>query len=225
MLSLLSQKFQIQPIIEQVTSLNPQKRIDLNVPTGKFFNDIWKIKDDIVGTPLGNVLNSLPNIGQARLLTLESGESYTAHTDPDDRIHLPIITNDFSYLIDITNNTMHHIPADGSLWYMDTSRTHVATNWGSTARIHLNIRMLLPHFDISKAGIHIKVVDGPFDWKQLSYIELMGEINRSVKSNIITGFDSSNERELFLNCDSNDFLNDVLDRIKSRGVDIRISKI
>jgi len=219
MLTELQHKFPIQPIVDQVLSLTLDKRYDLNRPTGKFFNDPWQTKEEFVGTPLGNVLAVLPNIGQARLLTLGSGESYTAHTDPDDRIHLPIITNEHSYLVDITNNRLHHIPADGRTWYMDTSQTHVAANWGGVPRIHLNIRVLLPHFESNKQGVHLKVVDGPIDWKQASYIELMGTINKLVKSKQVTGFESPNEKELFLNCD-HEVINPVIERIRQRGVEL-----
>ena len=119
MLTELQHKFPIQPIVDQVLGLKLNKRHDLNSPTGKFFNDPWQTNEEFVGTPLGDVLSVLPNVGQARLLTLDSGESYTAHTDPDDRIHLPIITNEHSYLVDISNNKLYHIPADGRTWYME----------------------------------------------------------------------------------------------------------
>jgi hypothetical protein len=223
MLTLLPQKFLIQPIVDQVVSFGDfGKRIDLNSPSGKFFNDPWIVKPEFKDTPLGNVLDSLGSIGQARLLCLDSSESYTAHYDPDDRIHLAVITNPHSFLVNITENKLYHLPADGQLWFMDTGKMHVAANWGARTRIHLNIRVLLPKFDRSKEGVHIKIKDGDFDWKQESYIEIMGTINRLIKSREITGFESSDPRELFLNCKNYNTFIDIVNRIRSKGVDIDI---
>lgn len=224
MLTLLPQKFPIQPIIDQVNSIgNFGKRLDLNSPSGKFFNDPWIVNTEFKNTPLGDVLESLENIGQARLLCLDSAESYTAHYDPDDRIHLAIITNPHSFLVNITDNKLYHLPADGQLWFMDTGKMHVATNWGPRTRIHLNIRVLLPKFDQSQKGVHIKINGGDFDWKQESYIEIMGTINRLIKSKEVTGFESSDPRELFLNCkDYNTFIN-IVERIRSKNIDIDIT--
>ncbi len=218
MLTELQQKFPIHPIIDQVNSLTIDKKLDLNVPSGKFFNDPWLVKDEFKNTPLGHVLESIPNCGQARLLCLKSGESYTAHTDPDDRVHLAIISNEFSFLVDIDNGNLHHLPVDGQLWLMDTSRIHVAANWGGWDRIHLNVRVLLPAFDKSMPGIHFKVIDGPQDWKQASYIELMGNINQGIKHNVITGFDAVNERELYINTSRPELFNPIINNIRDRGV-------
>lgn len=216
-----AQKFPIQPIIDQIQSLAPSKRFDLNKPSGKFFNDPWI--NLFPNTPLGDVLNSLGNIGQARLLTLDSAESYTAHTDPDDRYHLAITTNPYCYLIDLSNSELYHLPVDGHVVLMDTSRTHVAANYGATPRIHLNIRLLLPHYNPSRPGVHFKVVDGGFGWKQDSYIDIMGLINRGIKTGIIYGFEAPNDRELFVNCDSPVIFNDVVSNIRDRGVTLEVS--
>lgn len=220
MLTELQHKFPIQPIIDQVRSLTLDKRHDLNKPTGKFFNDPWEVKDEFKGTPLGNVLDSIPNCGQARLLTLASGESYTAHTDPDDRVHLAIINNEYSFLVDIDNNKLHHLPVDGQLWLMDTSRVHVAANWGGWDRIQLNVRVLLPHFNPTKSYMYFKVLDGLQDWKQASYIELMGKINQGIKHNIVTGFEAPSERELYINTTRPDLFEPIIRNIEDRGVQL-----
>jgi hypothetical protein len=218
MLTELQQKFPIQPIIDQVFAIDFDKTLNLNAPTGEFFNDPWTTLDQYKDTPLGKVLDSLENIGQARLLKLQSGESYTAHTDPDDRIHLPIITNEYSFLVDITNNHLYHLPANGNLWYMDTSRTHVAANWGPRPRIHLNIRVLLPRINDNHPKLRVKVVDGDFDWKQDSYIEIMGFINQQVKASNVTGFKGVSNRELLLNVLHPEIFDTIFARIRSRGV-------
>jgi hypothetical protein len=226
MLQLLPEKISIEPIIEQVQSLgNFGKRLVLNDMNGEFFSDPWTTKIEFNDTPLGNLLSQLGPIGQARLLCLESGESYTAHADPDDRIHLAVTTNPYSFLVDISGNHLHHIPADGSLWRMDTSKTHVAANWGPRSRVHLNIRCLLPKFKLDRSGIRIAVSGGDYDWKQETYIELMGFINQQIKNNYITGFSSTNERELFVNCDLPEMFLPMIDKIKSKNIAVEFTKL
>lgn len=220
MLSKLPQQFFIDSIINQVDQLSFGKRLDLNRPTGKFFNDPWQTLPEFESTPLGDVLKSLGNIGQARLLKLESAESYTAHADPDDRIHLAIVTNPYSFLVDIDDNKLYHLPADGQLWYMDTGKLHVASNWGGKARIHLNIRVLLPKFDKSKKGLYLKVLGDAVDWKQISYMPVMQLVNKEIKKGRITGFEAPSERELFLNTEFPELFDSAIRNILSHGVEV-----
>lgn len=224
MLTSMPQSFSIEPIIEQVNNMDYFKRLELNSPSGEFFNDPWKTKSEFKNTPLGNVLDSLGNIGQARLLSLESAESYTAHTDPDDRLHLAIITNPYSYLIDLTDDTLYHIPVNGRLWYMDTGKMHVAANWGPRARIHLNIRVLLPKYVEGRTSIKIKVVDGDYDWKQLAYNPLMAAINYQVKTGSVTGFRGINEKEVWLNVIEPNLFDNAIDEITKQGITLAVSR-
>lgn len=223
MLTELPQKFLIDPIIEQVNNLSLTKRMDINQPTGKFFNDPWVVKPEFKDTPLGNVLESLGSIGQARLLTLDSAESYTAHSDPDDRIHLAIITNPYCFLVDVENRNLYHLPADGRIWYMDTGPLHVATNWGGRPRVHLNIRMLLPRFDPLRSGFHLKITGGDFDWKQEASIEIMKTINQLIKSKEVTGFDAT-DKEVFINCNNYDVFEPIINTIQNKNISINLEK-
>jgi hypothetical protein len=223
MLKLTEKKFQIEPIIEQVLSLgNFGKRLYLNECTGKLLNGPYRVKPEYIGTPLGNVLEELGPIGEARLLRLEPSETYSAHSDPDDRLHLAIITNPHAYLIDFDEKRMYHLPADGNIWYMDTAPIHVAANFGPRDRIHLNIRMLLPHF--TYPGYKLSIVGGDFDWKQESYIELMSFFNKSIKEKIITGFEKIDDRSLLFNIKSLDFIFPYIKKLESKGFKIDITK-
>ncbi len=225
MLTLLDKKFNIDPIVEQVKSLGVFKRLELNTCTGQFFNDPWLTKDEFKNTPLGDVLDSLENIGQARLLSLDSGESYTAHCDPDDRIHLPIITNPYAYLVSITDNHLHHIPATGEIWHMDTGKIHVAANWGARTRVHLNIRVLLPKYNPLNAGLRIKVLDGDYNWKQLAYTPIMRIINPAVKNKQITGFKGLSEKEILVNTNIFSIFDEAFESIKQCGINLEVEKI
>jgi hypothetical protein len=219
MLTLSSHSFSIKPIIDQVKKLDFGKRLELNNRTGTFFNDPWEIKDEFKNTPLGDVLNVLGDIGQARLLRLTSGETYTAHYDPDDRIHLAIQSNPYSYLVDIGENKLYHLPVDGNVWYMDTGKLHVASNWGANDRIHLNIRVLLPKFSMERPYVRLTIYDDSYDWKQKHYLSVMGFINRKIKQKVITGFHSTDERVLFINTDDLTIFDNVV------GTGVEISKV
>jgi hypothetical protein len=140
------------------------------------------------------------DIGEARLLRLDTQETYTAHTDPDDRYHLNIISNEHCYLIDLETKTMHSLPVDGYLYYMDTSITHTAINLGSRERIHLNVRQRMPQ--CHGTPYHLEFTGGDFDWKYSLYYDLMKFLNLAVKMKDVTGLEKINDREILINCDS-----------------------
>lgn len=223
MLEFTNKIFSIDPIIEQVNSIWFEKRLSLNEPVGSFFGDPWQTLSEFNNTPLGNLLDSLGPIGEARLLKLTSAETYTAHADPDDRYHVAIITNPHSYIIDLDDQQLYHLPADGKLWRMDTSRIHVAANFGGRDRIHLNIRLLLPKFDNNKPSIRIRFDGGDFDWKQESYIEIMPMMNRLIKAGYISGFDRIDDRELLLNILDKSLLKSVIERLTDKGFIVTVS--
>lgn len=205
----------LSEIQQQVADIDwTAKRIALNESASGLFGGPYTVKQEYQGTPLGNLLESLGEIGEARLLKLESSESYTAHTDPDDRIHLAIETNPYAYLMDLDENKMYHLPADGTVWRMDTGKKHLAGNFGGYARIHLNIRAKLPSY--RSGGYHITISGGGVDWKQDLYIETMSYINRAVKNNAITGIEKLNDRELLLNCDKA-VIDDLKKMIEAKG--------
>lgn len=223
MLNFADKIFSIEPIINQVNSIWFDKRIVLNKQTGSFFGDAWETLPEYQNTPLGELLEQLGPIGEARLLKLSSAETYTAHADPDDRYHVAIVTNPYSYIIDLDNQTLYHLPVDGRLWRMDTSKIHVAANFGGRDRIHLNVRLLLPKFDPNKNNVRIKIEGGEFDWKQESYIEVMPEMNRLIKFNYIFGFDRVNERELLLNVIDKSIISSLINKLENKGFKVTVS--
>lgn len=226
MITKLPYKYNIEPVIEQVQSLsNFSKRLELNSATGNFFNDPWETKLEFKNTPLGNILDDIGPIGQARLLVLDSGESYTAHCDPDDRIHLAIVTNPYSFLVDISNKSMYHLPADGQLWHMNTGHLHVAANWGPRSRIHLNVRVLLPRYESSRPGLSIKVIKGDYDWKQLAYTPIMQVVNQSIKNKSITGFLGVTDKEILVNTEAPEIFEDAFKKITESGVVLEINHV
>ena len=212
----------IDPIVRQVNSIDFEKSLAVNYTDGSLLNGPYKTKPEYVGTPLGDLLEALGNPGEARLLKLECGESYTAHSDPDDRIHVAIVTNKHAYLINFDDKTMYHLPVDGECWLMDTSKTHIAGNFGARPRIHLNVRVALPKF--TAPGYSLKVDGGDYAWKQESYMILMSFFNRAIKDNIITGFEKVSEREVLINCNLEN-INPYIDELKTKGFDVGITDV
>ena len=115
----------------------------INRPTGNFFYDPWEIKEEYKGTICEKILKSLPGpYGEARVIIMQPGTTYMAHTDIDNRWHLNL-QGEQSYLIDLENLNMHLLTQDSYWYYMDAGRVHVASNYGSIPRIQLVVRELL----------------------------------------------------------------------------------
>jgi hypothetical protein len=112
----------------------------LNEPTGDFFYDTWKIKELYKDTIWQKVLDTMPmSIGQARIIKMLPGDSYMAHADIDNRWHLNL-TGEQAYLIDLDEKVMYECVRDNRWAYMDASRIHAATNYGSIPRLQLVVR-------------------------------------------------------------------------------------
>ena len=115
----------------------------INRSTGNFFYDPWEIKDEFQDTVFEQLLNTLPkNIGEARVIVLESENCYTKHADIDDRYHLNL-HGDEGYLIDLESNTMYHTVNDGNWYLMNAGILHTAASFGEHKRIQLVVRKLL----------------------------------------------------------------------------------
>lgn len=129
-------------LIEQALLLHPIKDevVVLNQHNGDFFYGTWTIKDEFKGTLWEEVLDSLPVvIGEARIITLKSGESYYGHADIDDRWHLNLQGNQ-SFLIDLDNHQMFKQHVDCIWQHMNAGKIHTACNFGSIPRIQLVVR-------------------------------------------------------------------------------------
>jgi len=73
--------------------------------------------------------------GRVRLFLLTPGTNYNMHGDQDFyRIHIPLITNDESFLI--VDNRLWHLEC-GYIYWVKVRDKHTAINAGKTNRIHL----------------------------------------------------------------------------------------
>lgn len=134
-------------LIEEALQTHPIEgsRVALNEPTGDFFYDGWKIKDEFKNTAWEKVLLTLPyTIGEARIIILEPNQSYMSHADIDNRWHLNL-TGRQSYLMDLDAQKMYKQQNDGQWRYMFADKIHTAGNYGSTSRIQVVVREPLKH--------------------------------------------------------------------------------
>ena len=82
-------------------------------------------------------------IGRLRILKLGSRRSLSFHKDPEPRIHIPIITNPGALMV--VEDFASHMKADGSAYFMNTTKYHTALNGGNNDRIHLVATILKSH--------------------------------------------------------------------------------
>lgn len=104
--------------------LDPFKETDF---TENLFSDLmpytYQILDDL-------------GLYRARIMGLPPRRCYRYHRDDSRRIHIPIITTDTCFLA--FNDGLHHLPANGSYYDVDTTQRHTAINASmSTHRVHL----------------------------------------------------------------------------------------
>jgi hypothetical protein len=82
-----------------------------------------------------DVLSKHFKLGRLRILKLNSRSSLSFHRDPEARIHIPIVTGPGALMV--VDREAFHIPADGSVYHVDTTKYHTALNGGNEPRIHL----------------------------------------------------------------------------------------
>jgi len=115
----------------------------INNPTGNFFYDPWKIKDEYKNTVWDEILKTLPySIGETRLINLKYGVCYQSHADIDDRYHLNI-QGDSSYIINLDDEILYKLNNDGYWYDFNAGPRHTAINVGYHDRIQLVVRKLL----------------------------------------------------------------------------------
>jgi len=192
---------------------NDEFRTTLNIPTGDFFYDKWILHDQYRDTIWENILSTLPiDIGEARIIILNSGTCYHSHSDIDNRYHLNISGNR-SYLIDLDSNSMYPTVMDG-IWYeMNTNLRHVAANFGSNDRIQLVVRKLLQRNKL-KNPIRISIVSNIISEK-LRFIfddTISPWLNVANKRGIIHNFSTDFKEKVFLDIE-NEYIDELINLV------------
>lgn len=163
----------------------------INEPTGNFFYDPWKLKDEYKGTVWETLYNSLPVAkGEARIIILDPGHAYQSHADIDDRYHLNILGEE-CFLIDLVREQMHKLSQDG-IWYdMNAGYHHTAANFGRLARVQLVVRKLLKRNKVDNpVAVTIKTKMGNLDHARYKFDNHISPwLNSANKNGYITDFE------------------------------------
>lgn len=106
-----------------------------------------KVKDD-VPEYLREIYSMFPGAHRTRFARLAAQSNIKPHIDYDTqygiRLHIAIDTNEECYNggFDREGNELkYHIPADGSVWFINPGYKHYAVNGGGTPRNHLIISL------------------------------------------------------------------------------------
>lgn len=168
-------------------------RHTINEPTGNFFYDSWKIKDEYKGTVWEQLLSALPDpIGEARIILLEPGKCYQSHADIDDRYHLNL-SGTQSFLINIEREHMEKLKCDGVWYHMNAGYLHSAVNFGRTVRAQLVVRDLLVRNTLTDP-VPITIVSNGIGADQARFVfdnTLSPWLNFATKAGTITDFNPS----------------------------------
>ncbi len=92
------------------------------------------IYDDM---PYTNSIIEKYGMYRTRVMKLLGGSCYTVHVDNDPRIHIPLVSDDKNYFI--CNDELIKMPADGSVYLVDTRYPHTAINASSKRFIRTHI--------------------------------------------------------------------------------------
>lgn len=159
----------------------------LNQPTGDFFYDQWILKPEYKNTAWEQLLRVLPtDVGEARIIVLESGTNYFQHADIDDRYHLNLFGKD-SYLIDLEQQKMYELKQDGIWYIMNAGTLHSAANFGEHKRIQLVVRRLLSHNNIENS-CKIQIIGGGSNPRFVFDNTISPWLNKSNQKGIIDNF-------------------------------------
>lgn len=154
-----------QPTLNKNDSENPLTEGSFNV-----LNDLF------AGTYFEEILSMFPiEVTRVRILKLNPKCCYRFHRDMTYKFHIPLITNPSNMFIFPEQYHKHilHLPADGHVYYVDTSVPHTFLNGGNEERYHivlsstLDKEILLSNFPNEKdLGIeHFPTLDEKGEWK------------------------------------------------------------
>jgi len=75
------------------------------------------------------------DLTRSRLMWINPGSCYSMHTDETQRIHIPIVTSEQSFIV-FKEGLVEHMPV-GHIYLVDTTRPHTVMNCSmSEARLH-----------------------------------------------------------------------------------------
>ena len=111
-----------------------------NFDKGEFWakeKDFSVFNSDVRNNYLYEIYKMVPfKVGRMRIMNLQPKRCYSYHKDSEFRYHVAIKTNPQSFLL--IEEQAYHVPDDGYLYKVDTTRIHTALNANKTEeRLHL----------------------------------------------------------------------------------------
>lgn len=174
-------------------------KITINEPTGSFFYDSWKIKDEFKNSVWEQIYNSLPYaLGETRIICLEGGKQYTGHADIDDRYHLNL-SGKSCYLADLDNEQIYATNRDGVWYEMDAGIRHSAINFSNRHRYQIVARKLLNKAELkNKRCVKIRYSNIDPDDARYYFDDVISPwLNRANKRLVINAFKFSGSMVFF----------------------------
>ena len=97
------------------------------------------ILPEFKGTVWEETLNLIPGKkSRARIHTVSPFSVLEAHRDFEKRYHVALVTDEACKIVDLENNMLYHIPADGYVYEIDTTVLHTFINTSNNCfRTHL----------------------------------------------------------------------------------------
>ena len=92
-----------------------------------------KLNPIFSGTIFESVINEY-NLTRSRFMLLAPWSCYSMHRDKTKRLHIPLITNDQSFII-FKDGPAEHLPT-GWIYSVDTTKHHTAMNGSNDWRLH-----------------------------------------------------------------------------------------
>jgi hypothetical protein len=199
----------------------PEGKNQLNTPTGDFFYDAWTLLPEYQNTEMEELLKQLPNHGEARVIVLKPGESYSAHADIDDRYHVTLDAEQ-SYLHDVENEIMYATKPDNTVYLMNTGVLHTASNYGYKNRYQLVIRKLLQKQELHHPiNVFMNVKEPVYNLRYLFDSSFSKLLNRFNKQGKITKFSKVNECIVKFIVEESS-LNEILKMQQTCGFDVEV---
>ena len=181
----------LQNIIAHIDTSS--SRLTINQPTGNFFYDPWELKPEFVNTIWETIYNSLPEVkGEARIISLTSGEGYVCHADIDDRFHMNLIGNN-AFLIDLEKEQLIKLNKDGYWYDMNAGIIHTAANFGNETRYQLVVRKLLIR-NVIKRIVYVKLTPAIEDLDTARYVfdnNVSAWLNKAIKQGYVNNFEGN----------------------------------
>ena len=222
MLQKLDTKTDSKILFDLVKHLPEGKNV-LNRPTGNFFYDAWEVLPEYKGTAIEDLLKQLPDHGEARVIIMKPGESYSAHADIDDRYHITLDAEQ-SFLHDIENEMMYATKPDNTVYLMNAGVLHSASNYGYKNRYQLVIRKRLQHNPMMNDPRQVVMtsIDPVYNLRYLFDSSFSILLNKLAKEKLIDAFARINETKIKFLCDGSK-INELLKMQQICGFKIDIA--